>query len=678
MNKMLTYRSIRQGGKPVVYMAEDSHVKTASEVCPSLLDALSKLGEPEKDMVRTVVTALSSHEAFGPNRNGDAFFEDHLLRPNTYEVGGEKKEVPMHESFTHFARPYKYHNNKEHSPAYGEVLSSVYNPDMRRVELIVEVDKSKAPKIVEKIENYEPVSTSMGFRCQKGGDVCSVCGNVAKSRRQYCDHLKKKMLEVMPNGQRVYAINPWGKFFDISFVDDPADATSRAVWVDQLPVSMQEGAAPKEGQEKEASFWTPGALSADLAIEAFGENAEPKVASYGGNGGGVSDGKQAADKKANPVKRIPADLKMRPEELKMYRKALQNMRGERMSKSAMDLLASYGLQKAASSTAVAGIDLYPEEAQYIALANDFPKVASSLLEKNALVDTSSIEPSFKEAQLSPEHIEPGILEAFAGSTGFLEKRSMRRPWLMDGIEKRARNPYVPASAQRSPQEAIQEAPQDYTPEPESAPAEDPNKQTTADNLKERLGGFTAFMAGAQLLLGGGNAKSVAEQYPELVAGLVGARSLQEGYRRGNEIRENNRMPITRKVRQKAQDGDQSLGGLMNSPMAYQMFMSQPQTGPAPRQQQGGSGTSPQAPPAGAPAEGQGFHEAPTYEGGLLSRSLSQSKQASKMAKRAIREADVTGYEKHASNGHLPITPEVADAYKPGTIDADLVYRYANA
>lgn len=660
MNKVLTYRSVRDGGKPVVYMAEDRHMKTASSVCPDLLQALSNLEDPEKDMVRTVVTALSSHEAFGPNRNGDAFFEDHLLRKNNYEKNGKEISCPMHKSFKHFARPYKYHINRPNSPAYGRVLESVYNNDMRRVELIVEVDKSKAPDIVDKIENYEPVDTSMGFRCMRGGDVCSVCGHTAKSRKDYCSHLKHEMLKVRPSGQRVYAINPFGKFFDISFVDDPADATSRAVWVDQLPVSMQEDSSSSR-PEKQASFFKGGALSADIAIEVFGEDAEPVPIIK-------SASKSASpNKSANPVKRVPANIEMRPEEVKLYRRALQKMRGPRMSKKALDVLSTYGLKKVASSCAVAGIDLYPSEAQYISLVDEFPKTASRLYEEKVLVDLSRLSEPIqqKSASLSPSAVDKGLLSALA-TEDFLEKRSMRRPWLMRGIEKRAQNPFIEPqgslSVEKVRQMAQKEAPGNVPKEPEGSKIQSPS-----DGFWSRLLNYGTFLAGAQYLLGGKGGREIAVENPELLTGLVGAKGVGNAAINRQALKEKNRMPISQSRRQRPKRrGGQDI---MNSPLAFQMFMMQNQNG-YPRIRSGIPENS-QLVPENKPAD------APVYTGGLLARSMAQSPKKTKEAQNILAKTDVVGYEKHASNQHLPIVEEVASNYNEETIDADLVYQYAN-
>lgn len=52
---------------------------------------------------------------------------------------------------------------------------------------------------------------------------CSICGNCAPSRKEYCDHAKYQLGDLLSNGKRVFVWNPSPKFFDISMVRRPAD-----------------------------------------------------------------------------------------------------------------------------------------------------------------------------------------------------------------------------------------------------------------------------------------------------------------------------------------------------------------------------------------------------------------------------------------------------------------------
>ena len=55
-------------------------------------------------------------------------------------------------------------------------------------------------------------------------DICSCCGNEAKTSKNYCGHLKQAMGQYIPEFKKfAYAINVRPTFFDISDVANPAD-----------------------------------------------------------------------------------------------------------------------------------------------------------------------------------------------------------------------------------------------------------------------------------------------------------------------------------------------------------------------------------------------------------------------------------------------------------------------
>jgi hypothetical protein len=166
---------------------------------------------PEEGKSYLLILALGASDYYGCNRNGDWFDESELL--NCYKTFE-----------TEPAYMYRHHQNKDPDKAAGVVVKSFYNSLMHRVEIIVKLDKDKAPDVVDKLESGVPVATSMGCRVQY--DVCSKCGNKAKTRAEYCDHLKFNMRHIDNAGFQVYAINKFPKFFDISLVFRPADRTS--------------------------------------------------------------------------------------------------------------------------------------------------------------------------------------------------------------------------------------------------------------------------------------------------------------------------------------------------------------------------------------------------------------------------------------------------------------------
>ena len=163
--------------------------------------------EPGKTCI--LVLAMGASEYYGPNRNGDAFRESELIK--------------HHHTFETNAHVFKSHVNKDPAKAIGKVIKSFYNHDMHRVEIIMQLDDALCPEIVDKIKAKKDVAVSMGCRIKY--DVCSICGNKAPTRAEYCKHLQYEMNDIYPDGRVVCADNPAPNFFDISVVYRPADKT---------------------------------------------------------------------------------------------------------------------------------------------------------------------------------------------------------------------------------------------------------------------------------------------------------------------------------------------------------------------------------------------------------------------------------------------------------------------
>lgn len=184
-------------------------VKQAAD--SGILDFASKL-TADASKVYVHILAMGASEAWGANRNADSFPEENL------------KEY--HKTFeTSPAHIFRNHVNKNPAIAIGQVIYSVYNTRMRRVEVIAWIDKVKGADIVERIERGEFPPTSMA--CKTPYDVCSICGNKAHTRNEYCEHLTGELGRIYADGRKVTALNiaPL-RFFDMSIVVRPADVTS--------------------------------------------------------------------------------------------------------------------------------------------------------------------------------------------------------------------------------------------------------------------------------------------------------------------------------------------------------------------------------------------------------------------------------------------------------------------
>ena len=223
MEKVLTYKTKTDKGVFLHPLGEGRNneflEKTASASFHSeIKDYISNCTKiPGKTQL--LLTALGAGEYYGSNVNGDYFPAERL----SYE-GPEFG----YKTFETHAHVFKHHINKDPNKSYGTVALSVWNDKMKRVELIVLIDDSKAPDIVERIENGEYPEVSMG--CRVPYDVCSICGNKAKTRKDYCDHLRYYMNKIPPGYSKIaYAINTMPRFFDISFVLIGADRIAKVM-----------------------------------------------------------------------------------------------------------------------------------------------------------------------------------------------------------------------------------------------------------------------------------------------------------------------------------------------------------------------------------------------------------------------------------------------------------------
>lgn len=234
------------------------------------------------------INAMGAGEYFGSNKNGDYFPEDNLKRYyKTFEASGHV---------------FRHHINKDPEKSIGKVLFAIYNDRMHRVELIAEVDESQGRDILERIDDGQFPFTSMA--CKTPFDVCSICGNKAHTRAQYCDHLKNDLNKIYPDGRRVMAINIGPlHFFDISIVIRPADITSSIL----QKVASNEGAiGSAEMAEAEGLSYSVQTMTMDKYAESIKEAALNKLSTMikeveGGNVMDVAtDVEDILDKVKNP------------------------------------------------------------------------------------------------------------------------------------------------------------------------------------------------------------------------------------------------------------------------------------------------------------------------------------------------------------------------------------------
>lgn len=175
--------------------------------------------------------SLGAGEAIGPNRNGDhwphkaAEFvlpEPKKGTPKIIKLAGGL--VEYHKTFKK-AHVFANHNNDDPKKAIGSIIAETYNEPMMRGELIIKVAHGPLwDKELQKLANDELVSFSIAAKVPY--DHCSYCGNQARTRAEYCGHLRDNMTMITKEGHQIFAINDRPDFFDISKVFRPADRTA--------------------------------------------------------------------------------------------------------------------------------------------------------------------------------------------------------------------------------------------------------------------------------------------------------------------------------------------------------------------------------------------------------------------------------------------------------------------
>jgi hypothetical protein len=161
--------------------------------------------QPNKTILHII--ALGDEEAFGPNRNGDAF--------------NRADNIRCHPRFKQLGHLFRNHKNTDPAKAVGDVVATAHNDLMSRVELLVGLDNKKCEAEVEAANRGEDVPFSMGSSQEY--DECSICKHKAPTAADHCGHVKNMLGEVLSDGRKVYMKNPDPKFFDISIVHKPAD-----------------------------------------------------------------------------------------------------------------------------------------------------------------------------------------------------------------------------------------------------------------------------------------------------------------------------------------------------------------------------------------------------------------------------------------------------------------------
>ncbi len=160
------------------------------------------------------IIALGAYEGTGFNRNLDAFMEKDC-------------EANFH-YFTDANRAvHRHHKNKPSDPKYGNIKAAAYNKVMKRVELIVGLDRDKCADILDEQERTGNTDWSMASK--QAYDICTWCQHRAKTDNDRCEHIPTKLGELNKEGVMCGMVNPDPKWFEISNVRRGADRIGKSL-----------------------------------------------------------------------------------------------------------------------------------------------------------------------------------------------------------------------------------------------------------------------------------------------------------------------------------------------------------------------------------------------------------------------------------------------------------------
>jgi hypothetical protein len=228
--------------------------------------------EPGYSFVHLITMGAGEH--YGANNNADYFNEKcgSYEIPEHYQSGG-KQIIQLdgglekfHSTFMKYGAVYREHNNsKKGGPELGSIHSEWYNPAMHRGELVVKLPNNKWASDLQKLANGDPVYWSMG--CGVPYDICSICGNPAKTKNDYCDDLKYRKMSLSKEGHQAFAINDQPHLHDISKVRVPAYRAAFA-----LRKVASEGVLPDDSEAD--GLWLPLSMIGKIGTELEQKNAE--------------------------------------------------------------------------------------------------------------------------------------------------------------------------------------------------------------------------------------------------------------------------------------------------------------------------------------------------------------------------------------------------------------------
>jgi hypothetical protein len=200
------------------------------------------------------IITTGAGESYGQNNNADFYNKEarefRCANGKVLQLDGGLTKY--HNTFMKYGSVYRqHHNSKKGGKSWGDIVAETFNPVMQRGELIVKVADDRWHDDLEKLAKGDLLWWSIG--CSVPYDHCSLCGNRAPTRRDYCDHMRYNANGLDKEGNAVFVINDQPCFHDISEVgNNPAD---------RIAGTLRKVASERRGEpfvdEDTSRLWVP-------------------------------------------------------------------------------------------------------------------------------------------------------------------------------------------------------------------------------------------------------------------------------------------------------------------------------------------------------------------------------------------------------------------------------------
>jgi hypothetical protein len=405
MEKVCHCPGVDERGDPsVVLLRPGRMVKTASPIHPEITRFAENLPPDGGRELHVLLNAMGAAEYYGQNINRDLFDEhnrwadsDDPLVKRAHQCLINDGPLWGHKTFEHYAHAFAHHQNKDPDKGFGHVKLAVWNDGMKRVELIVAIDREKAAQVgaqdvVDQLDRGDHPDWSMG--CKVPWDRCTCHGDtkeahvrlrsalrdhpnlepgkaiklahrrdpipgVALTRREYCDQMKTAAGTVRPDGIQVGVHNDFPRFFDISRVYIGADRIAKTTVPDMA--KLANGDMVEWLRDNPVSAHKDGCGCGKCRRAHQGGEVRTKTASL----------QLPPDlaKKADKEKKIPLEQEDVVGRMSKVRTAMKRLESREpdLPRKVLNHLGSLPLSRALGTTSMMGMVLKPREFQRVAL-----------------------------------------------------------------------------------------------------------------------------------------------------------------------------------------------------------------------------------------------------------------------------------------------------------------------